>query len=216
MTKLTIWGRRSAFNVQKVLWTLGELGLDFEHRSAGGSFGGLDTAEFLSMNPHGRVPVLVDASVTVWESHSILRYLGASYGAGELWPESPGARSRADRWLDWSLATLQPDFMRLFWSYFRTPEQSRNAGSIDRALRACQQHFQLLDAQLEAQPFLAGSKFTLADVPAGSTLYRYFEMGLPVAQHPNIAKWYARLSERPAYKEHVMLSFEDLRGRLEF
>lgn len=56
MTTPTIWGRRSARNVQKVLWLAGELGLAHEHIPAGGQFGLLDTPECRAMNPHGRVP----------------------------------------------------------------------------------------------------------------------------------------------------------------
>ena len=115
-----------------------------------------------------------------------------------------------------ALVALQPDFMTLFWSYFRTPERSRNPGAIDAALQSCDRHFQLLDAHLESHPFLAGSEFTLADIPAGTSLHRYFEMGVEVPRHHHVAEWYARLSERSAYKEHVMVSFEELRGRLEF
>jgi glutathione S-transferase len=57
---LKVWGRRSSINVQKVMWLIGELGLDHEHIDAGGTFGGLDAPEFLAMNPHGRVPVIRD------------------------------------------------------------------------------------------------------------------------------------------------------------
>jgi glutathione S-transferase len=216
MASITLWGRRSAFNVQKVLWALGELRLDFDHRNAGGPFGGLDELSFLAMNPHGRVPVLVDRDVTIWESHSILRYLGARYGPTEIWPRLPSTRSLADRWMDWSLATLQPDFMRLFWSYFRTPERSRDRQVIDQALQACDRHFRLIDAHLQSQAFLAGPEFTLGDIPAGTSLYRYFEMGLEVPRHPHVTKWYGRLSAKSAYQEHVMVPFDELRGRLEF
>ena len=55
---LTVWGRRSSFNVQKVMWLIGELGLDHRHIDAGGRFGGLDAPEFMAMNPHGRIPVI--------------------------------------------------------------------------------------------------------------------------------------------------------------
>jgi glutathione S-transferase len=55
---LKVWGRPSSFNVQKVLWLVGELGLPHRHIDAGGKFGGLDAAEFLAMNPHGRIPVI--------------------------------------------------------------------------------------------------------------------------------------------------------------
>jgi len=72
---LTIWGRRSSFNLQKVMWLVGELGLDYRHIQAGGKFGGLYTPEFRAMNPHGRVPVIDDGGTIVWESHAILRYL---------------------------------------------------------------------------------------------------------------------------------------------
>src|ERR1700733_9016382 len=78
---LRIWGRRSAFNVQKAMWLIGELGLPHTHIDAGGAFGGLDEPAFLAMNPHGRIPVIDDDGLVVWESHAILRYLGARPGA---------------------------------------------------------------------------------------------------------------------------------------
>lgn len=105
---LTVWGRRSSFNVQKVLWLVEELGLRHQHIPAGGSFGGLDTPAFLAINPHGRVPVIDDGGTVVWESHSILRYLAARYGDARWWPEDAAERSTADRWMDWSQTTLQP------------------------------------------------------------------------------------------------------------
>ena len=63
---LKVWGRRSSFNLQKVMWLVGELGLPHEHIPAGGDFGLNDTPEFLAMNPHGRVPVIDDDGTVVW------------------------------------------------------------------------------------------------------------------------------------------------------
>ena len=211
-----VWGRRSAFNVQKVLWLLDELEVPFSPRNAGGAFGGLGSPQFLAMNPHGRVPVLSDGDHVVWESHAILRYLAATYGRERFWPAAPAARTRIDGWMDWAQTTLQPDFMRLFWSFYRTPEEQRDWEQIQAALKACDQHFRLLDRWLEGRSYLAGAEFTLADIPAGTALYRYFEMGLEVARHPNVVSWYAHLSERPAYREHVMVPFDELRGRVQF
>jgi glutathione S-transferase len=211
-----VWGRRSAFNVQKVLWLLGELGLEHEHRAVGGAFGGLDTAEFRALNPHGKIPVLADGDTVVWESHAILRYLAAAYGAESFWSPDPALRSRADRWMDWSQCTLQPAFMTLFWGYFRTPPALRDPGAVERARRQCEQHFRLLDAELARRPFLAGDAFSLADIPAGTALYRYFEMGLEVERPPHVGAWYARLAARAPYRAAVAVPFEELRGRLEF
>jgi glutathione S-transferase len=211
-----LFGRRSAYNVQKVLWALGELGLPHENVEAGGAAGGLDTPEFLALNPHGRVPVLVDGETVVWESNTIVRYLAARYGAGRLWPDDPAERSLAERWMDWELATLQPDFMALFWGFFRTPEARREAEPIARAARRCAADFAQLDAQLAQAPFLAGERFGIGDIPAGTALHRYFEMGAEVPHPPHVRAWYERLAARPAYREHVMRPFEELRGRLSF
>ena len=118
--------------------------------------------------------------------------------------------------MDWSQTALQPDFMRLFWGYYRTPEAQRNEALITTARKACERHFEVLDARLESQPFVGGERFTMADIPAGTALYRYFEMGLPVARPSRIEAWFARLAERPAYREHVMVPFRELCGRLGF
>lgn len=87
----------------------------------------------------------------------------------------PVERSFADRWIDWSATALQPDFMKLFWGYYRTPETQRNQPMLDAALAACTRHYRALDSHLGKQPFLAGNIFTMADIPAGTSLYRYFK-----------------------------------------
>ena len=127
---LKVWGRRSSFNLQKVMWLVGELGLAHEHIPAGGDFGLNDAPEFLAMNPHGRVPVIDDDGTVVWESQTILRYVAATYGRGRFWSDDPGERSLAERWMDWSQASLQADFlMGVFWGFYRTPEAQRMPGS---------------------------------------------------------------------------------------
>ena len=142
---LKIWGRRNSFNVQKVLWLVGELGLAHEHIPAGGSFGRLDEPSFRALNPHGRVPVIEDGNLAVWESHAILRYLAARYDCGGLWSADPAERARVDGWMDWSQATLQPDFlMGVFWGYYRTPEWQRDWPAIRKSLARCAEHFRLL------------------------------------------------------------------------
>lgn len=210
---LRIWGRRNSFNVQKVMWLAGELGLDHHHINAGGSFGGLDDPQFLRMNPHGRIPVIDDDGVIVWESHSIIRYLSAKYASGTLWSEDAAQRSLADRWMDWALATLQRDFMDLFWGFYRTPEKQRDLPTIDALVARCGEHFRLLDDHLARNQYLAGEKLTMGDIPAGTSLYRYFELEIDRPVVSNVSRWYDSLKERPAYRQHVMIPFEDLRGR---
>lgn len=210
---LTVWGRRNSFNVQKVLWLVGELNLDYRHVPLGGSFGGLDTPEFLARNPHGRIPVIDDDGTIVWESHAILRYLAARHGGERFWPTDPAARSHVDRWMDWSQTVLQPEFLTgVFWGYYRTPESKRDWPAIRASVARTAEHFQLLDRWLAGKKYLLGDELTLTDIPAGTALYRYFELDIERPSVPNVEAWYARLRERPAYAEHVMVPFADLKG----
>ncbi|HWX07882.1 MAG TPA: glutathione S-transferase [Bradyrhizobium sp.] len=212
---LKVWGRRSSFNVQKVMWLIGELGLAHQHIDAGGDFGGLDAPSFLAMNPHGRVPVIRDDHATVWESHAILRYLAARHGAGGFWSDDLAARARADGWMDWSQTALQPDFLiGVFWGFFRTPEDKRNWPAIRASLARCVTHFEKLERLLEDRPFLLGSAPTLADITTGVALYRYYELDIDRPSLPRVERWYQTLQQRAAYREHVMIPFEELRGRL--
>ena len=212
---LTVWGRRNAFNVQKVMWLVDELALAHRHVPAGGRFGVLDTPAFLAMNPHGRIPVIDDDGTVVWESHSILRYLAARYGRPGFWRDDPAEQSRADRWMDWAQTTLQPAFLNgVFRDYYRTPPGQRDTVRVEQSIAQCAQYFRVLDTVLAGQPFLAGDAITLADIAAGTHLYRYFELDIARPDVPHVVAWYERLKARPAYRTNVMIPFDDLRGKL--
>jgi glutathione S-transferase len=197
------------------MWLVGELAIEHRHIEAGGQFGGLDTPEFRAMNPHGRVPVIDDNGTVVWESHAILRYLAARYGRGSFWIDDAAERSRVDQWLDWSQTTLQPDFLiGIFWGFYRTPEPQRNLPAIKESINRCTRHFQLLDRLLSGQTFMLGNQLSLADIPSGTHLYRYFNLEIERPSLPNVDAWYRRLQDRAAYRTHVMVPFGELRGRL--
>lgn len=213
---ITVWGRKTSQNVFKVMWLIGELGLPHERIDAGGRFGGLDTPEFGKLNPNRTVPVLRDGDLVLWESHTILRYLAARYGAGTFWPEDPAERALADRWTDWTATALQPAFMDLFWGYFRTPPEQHDWSRITQSRERCHGLFALLDDVLSGQPWLSGDSMTMGDIPAACTLYRWYSLDLEKPRLPHLEAWYERLKKRPAYRKHVMVSFEELRGRLAF
>jgi len=214
---LKIWGRANSINVQKVMWTVGELALPHERIDAGGKFGGLDTDAFRAMNPNARVPVISDGGSVVWESHSIVRYLAAKYGSQSLWQADPAERSLSDRWMDWTLADLQPAFIGgVFWSLWRTPEPQRNWAAIRQAVARTGALFQILERQLAGKSFILGEKLSMGDIAAGAQLYRYFELPIERPRIPNVEGWYERLKSRRAYREHVMLPFDDLKGRVSF
>lgn len=215
---LKIWGRRSAFNVQKVLWLADELGLSYEHIPAGGSFGQLDTAEFLALNPNGRIPVIDDGKI-VWESHAILRYLAARYsnqqGNAQFWSQDAGLRSDSDRWLDWFQTALQPAFLDgVFIAFYRTPEAKREWNIINKGIARTTQLLTILEKQLEGKAFINGDVLSLADIAVGTVLYRYFNVEIQRPELPYVAAYYERLSQRPAYQQHVQVPFDELYGNL--
>lgn len=213
---LRVWGRLSSVNVQKVMWTIAELGLAHEHIPAGGDFGGLDDPEFLAMNPHGRVPVIDDGGTVVWESNAIVRYLAARYGEGCLCPADAAGRARCDQWMDWAATGFQGYFMDVFWGYYRTPAAQRNMAEVNLRWRATHQALRVADRVLAERPWLAGEAFSMADIPAGTLLYRYFGLDLERRPRPHVAAWYERLQARPAYRAEVMRPFDDLFGKLAF
>lgn len=210
---ITLLGRRSSINVQKVLWTLSEIGLEFTHEEVGGRFGGLETERFRALNPHGRIPVLTDGDAVIWESQAIVRYLCARYAPGRLWPEDPAERAYSDQWMEWFATSLQPAFMGFFWAWYRTPQAKRDQRHCAALLAQSHAAFGLADRHLaEAE----SGRLTMAGLVVGAQLYRYFTLELDRPSLPDLEAWYAVLGERPGYQAAVAQPYDELKGRLAF
>jgi glutathione S-transferase len=202
---LRIWGRRNSINVQKVLWCCGELNLQFERIDAGMEFGINNTAEYLAKNPNGRVPTIEEGDWVLWESHAIVRYLCGVHGLGTLWPGTPKAFADVDKWMDWYHTTFEPDLRVVFWQLIRTPAEKRDMAAVEAARLRCIKSLTLLDSQLVGKKFLGGTTFTMGDIPLGVAAYRWFALNVERPALRNVEAWYLRLTERPAYQQHVML-----------
>ncbi|MGF1456720.1 MAG: glutathione S-transferase family protein [Alphaproteobacteria bacterium] len=209
---LTIWGRADASNVQAVLWGVGELGLPYRRIDAGHRFGGLDTPDFKELNPNRTVPVIRDEGLPcLWESGAILRYLARQYGPASFWPADPASQARVDQWAEWAKINVAMVFANeVFAQIVRTPPSRRDQPRIDRGLQTLQDRFEIAEGQFQQQDYLAGNNFTLADIPFGHILYRYFMLPVERPPRPALDAYYARLRERPAFAEHIMVSFEAL------
>ena len=214
--ELTLWGRTSSANVQKVLWALGELGLPFEHELVGGAYGGLDEPQYRAMNPNGLVPTLQDGELVLWESHAILRYLAATHGSEALWRENSRERAIVDQWTDWTATTFQPAWIAVFWLFVRTPAELHDRKAIAAAQAKTVAALRILDAHLADRDYLAGNRLSYADIAAGVALYRWFTMEIDRPAMPGVENWYLRLQERPAFREAVMVDYTELVGRLSF
>lgn len=209
---LTVYGRATSSNVQVVTWGLAEMGLPHDRLDYGHIHGGTDTPEFRAMSPHGLVPVLRDGDLVVWESAAILRYLAARYATAPFWPEDPVARAPVDMWAEWAKTTLAAAFSQpIFWPRVRTPAAQRDTAALAKAVERFDGYLAVLEAQIGAGAYVLGADFTLADIVAGHLLYRYYTIDIPRRDRPGLQAYYARLADRPAYREHVMVSYDVLK-----
>jgi glutathione S-transferase len=210
---LKVWGRANSSNVQSVMWCIGELGLAHERIDAGHRFGGLDTPEFLAMNPNGTVPVLqVRDGPTLWESGAILRYLGSRFGQAPFWPGDPNERAPVDQWAEWAKINVAIDFARsIFVPLVRTPADRRDPAAIRAAVASLGKRLDIAEARLSRHAFLVSDAMTLADIVFGHVLFRYFDLDIERPRHPAVRAYFDRLAQRPAYRKHVMVSYDELK-----
>jgi len=195
---LKIWGRMSSINVKKVVWTAQELGLDFQRNEAGGQFGLVKTPEYLLLNPNALVPVMEDGDFVLWESNVIVRYLCAKHSPGQLYPSDLRERFEAERWMDWQQTTFSPASRPGFWQLIRTAPEQRNAQTISDSNAAVEALLATLDAQLGRHAFVAGDRFTMADMVLGCEAHRWFGLPQPRESWPNVERWYQGLRARQA------------------
>jgi len=209
---VTVWGRRSSSNVQAVMWCIAELGIPFKRIDAGFQYGVVDTPAYLAMNPNGTVPTLQDGDRTpIWESGAILRYLAASYADSTFWPDEPAERARVDQWAEWSKLNIALLFTSpVFWRVARTPVSRQNPEAIAQAVAEFEAKLAIADQQLQAEDFLAGRHFTLADIQFAHVLYRYYDIAIPRRRLDAVAAYYDRIRHRPAYQQHVAIAYDEL------
>lgn len=197
---LTIWGRVSSINVQKVVWCADELDLDYERRDAGGKFGVNHTPEYLAKNPNGLVPTIEEDGFILYESNAIVRYLAAKDPELHLWPRDLRERADADRWMEWS--TSYANAMRdLFWQLIRTAEPERNVKAIEVSRAATEKLTGILDAHLANHEWLAAGRFTCADITVGCGAHRWLHLPVEHEARPNVKRWYQSLRERPGSRQ---------------
>lgn len=202
---LKIWGRLTSVNVQKVVWCVEELGLEYERIEAGGKFGVVNTPDYLSMNPNGLVPVIDDNGFVLWESNAIVRYLAARYGESVLWPTDVRMRADADRWMDWQAVSLNPAIGPAFLQLVRVALEKRDANVIESARIETEKRLAVLDARLADCEFVAGAAFTMGDIPVGCSVDRWYKLPIAREQRPHVERWYAGLRERKGAAQVVGL-----------
>ena len=200
---LKILGKASSINVRKVLWTCDELGVSYEREDWGSGFASTHSPEFLKLNPNAQVPVIIDDAGVLWESNTICRYLVGKHRNAELLPHEPAARARVEQWMDWQSAELNRSWSYAFTALVRKDPECQDPHRIASGLRDWNQKMAILERQLAATgAYVAGPRFTLADIVIGLSVNRWLMTPMERPEFPAIDEYFQRLAQRPGFLKH--------------
>ena len=193
---MKLLGRKTSGNVQKVLWLLEELKVSYEREDYGRQFNNTQTPEYLKLNPNAKVPTLVDGSLVIWESNTILRYVAAK-AKSALYPADLGRRALIERWMDWQLASLNNPYLAMFREAKLEPaKRSAEFANQEKDLGA---QLSILDKSMGK--WIAGDEMSIADFCLGPIVYRCLRFGVGLPELPNVKRWDAAISSRDAFKK---------------
>lgn len=194
----------SSPNGFKVTIALEELGLPYrlhhvhidrdEHRSPA----------FLALNPHGRIPVIIDheTGITLFESAAILLYLAEK--RHQLLPVEPAERWEAIKWLQYHSSSIGPMIGQ--WVYFELFAEEKNVAAIERYRRLTYDTFMVLDNQLaKGIPWLAGEDYSIADIAQFGWAHIAQIIDFDFSQYQYLSAWYQRMVQRPAVAKGITL-----------
>ena len=193
----------SSPNGFKATMALAELGLPYRLRHVRLEQGEHRERAFLALNPHGRIPVLVDhdAGITVFESAAILLYLAEK--TGRLLPKEPAPRWAAITWLQFHAASMGP--MQGQRVHFEIAEGGANAGATAHFRQLSDAALATMDGRLANNAYLAGDEYSIADIASFGWLHIAQLVGFDFSAWPHVGAWYARVAARPAVQLGITL-----------
>ena len=201
---VTLYSTPLSANGRKVLAASLHLGIDPKVIVVNVYKGEGRASDYLTVNPQGKVPSLVDGSLMLWESNAILQYLAEAYGGNKLWSDEPKRRADLSRWLFWESSHWQPTLTTVMRPVVA---QKLNLAPASPKARAAWDDPQfrslaeLLDMQLSDRPFIGGTELTIADFSIAGMMTYARACDFPFATYSNIAKWYARIEALPAWQQ---------------
>jgi glutathione S-transferase len=184
---------------QKVRIVLAEKGLSYELVQIDVTQGEQRRPDFLRLNPFGRVPVLVDEEVTVYDSTIIAEYLEDEYPEPPLLPPvgASSLRARARTWEDFADNSFTPQVGQLM-SELTKPESDRDQGRVVRLQQSVERMLAFLNHELQGQDYLTG-QFSVADIAFVPRLVVLHDLGVEVGQNrANADAWLKRMIDRPS------------------
>ncbi|MDO8064595.1 glutathione S-transferase family protein [Janthinobacterium sp. SUN206] len=193
----------SSPNGFKATIALAELGLPYRLRHVRIEQGEHRLPAFLTLNPHGRIPVLVDhdTGITVFESAAILLYLAEK--TGRLLPAQPQLRWAAITWLQFHAASMGPMLGQRV--HFEIADAGANVSTTAHFRHLCDAALATMDGRLTDHAYLAGDDYSIADIASFGWLHIARIVGFDFSAWRHVAAWYARVAARPAVQLGITL-----------
>ncbi len=179
------------------------LDLDIELVSVALESGAQKSAEYMRLNPNGRVPLLIDGDFRLWESHAIMQYLADRAGADDIYPREIQARGDVNRWLFWSACHFAPAcalFIRERVSKKVLRLGEADPAEIARGDAQLPLAAAMLDEHLAGGQWIAQGRLTLADFAVAAPLMHSERAQLPLADYANLQGWFARVRATGAWQ----------------
>lgn len=198
---LKIYGT-AASRAARPLWVAHELGLAYQHMDLPFLGGATRTPEFLAINPNGRIPVIDDDGVLVWESMACALYLAERFkrtGPPALAADNHAELAEVLRWSFWVVTECEKDALAFLMHQELMPAERRKPQLADEAQHRLQAPLRVLEQHLQTHSYLAAERFTVADVCVASVLAWVQASALLMAQSPRVDEWLRRCLSRPAF-----------------
>lgn len=198
---LKILGRDNSINVRKVLWLCEELNLEYEREDWGRAFRSAQSPEYLQLNPNGQIPVVLDGDLVLWQSNSIIRYLANAYDKEhKLYPTQAKERFFVDQWIDWQAIELNNSWTYTIMSLLRHSPNHQDPDLLKKGIDNWNHHMQILDQQLaKTQAYVAGTEFTLADIPIGLSVQRWKATPFDHPTLKHVDQYFELLNQRAGF-----------------
>ena len=199
---LKLYGSSQSRSV-RVLWTLNELGLQFEHFPV--LPGQARTPEHLKRNPNGHVPVLDDNGQLIFESLAINMHLAEAYGSAPFWPATLGDRATLYQWTLWSQTEVEWAYALVLRHTVILPPEQRSAEVVEQVKGQFAHPLGVLNNYLSGRQYLIGETFSVADLNVAGMLRTLPRVKVELSAYPALFAWLNRCLEREAYQKALKM-----------
>lgn len=202
---MKIYNGNFSANALRVRAVALELGLEFELVEVNVMGGENKAPAFLEINPNGKIPVLKDDDLIVWESRAITSYLAGKRPEAGLYPDDIAKRAIVDQWSYWQAVHLGPAMQTLTFERFMKPKfrmGETDEATVEAKLKDLVQFLPVLEAGLAEKDWVADT-LSVADFALASTFVFRRDADISLEDFPNVAGWIERMESRTAWADAV-------------